>query len=100
MPVWGAIRATRQNGFRDALTEARKSPKKPGDASAYYADLGHLYPWMSPTYVAEQMTEPMLHGYMQRAKEVKRQYWRGQAAAIISDIIERIMPFFGAKVRR
>ena len=85
--------------FHEALTEAKKRPDKPYDASKFYADMGHEYAWMSPDYIANNLTEVQFYGYQQHTAELRRSRRRSLASAIVEEVISRIMPFFGYKKR-
>jgi hypothetical protein len=59
-----------------------------------------MYPWMSPEYIRYHMTEAQLFGYEQHITAVQKLQTGNLARAIVDEVMRRILPAFGFKVRK
>jgi hypothetical protein len=87
-------------GFKEALTGKAKDVSPLRDVSDFYANMGAEYPWMSPDYIRYHMTEAQLFGYEQHLPAIRRERAKATAWAIVDEILRRIMPAFGFKVKK
>ncbi len=70
------------------------------DARLFIAELGAMYAWASPDYIADHLTEPQLHGYSKSIAEIRQRSAKASAIAFCEGLLKWVLPAIFGKGKR